>query len=327
MARTPRWTPPATPFTAAHVHPLGVTPEMLRWAVKSRRITRLAHGVFIASDALAKDPAGRHLQLALAYQLRNPEAIASHETAALAWGLDLADERTAATQLPRFITGPGPVVRSGRTRNAVTAVRALPTHHRVAHPSGLIVTTAARAAVDIAAESELGPALVVLDSVARTTLREMVGERRMRAAYTDERALDRSRAALLEAVRTAATRPTRRWLEEVVPQADPRREAPSESASFALIVGAGLPRPELQVRIETDEGDAYPDFLWAGARVIGEVDGKVKYTNPEALVNEKRRQESLERMGFLFVRWLPDEVHVRPRSIIQRLQWALDSRA
>jgi hypothetical protein len=44
-------------------------------------------------------------------------------------------------------------------------------------------------------------------------------------------------------------------------------------------------------------------------------------------VNEKRRQESLERMGFLFVRWLPDEVHVRPRSIIQRLQWALDSRA
>jgi very-short-patch-repair endonuclease len=92
-------------------------------------------------------------------------------------------------------------------------------------------------------------------------------------------------------------------------------------------MGAGLPRPELQVHIATEEGDAYPDFLWAGARVIGEVDGAVKYKDPQDLVKEKRRQESLERMGFLFVRWMADDVHVRPRSIIQRLAWALDSRA
>lgn len=324
MARTPAWTPPSTPFTLSHVAPLGVTREMVRAAVRSGRVTGLARGVFVATSALATEPAGQHLQRALAHQLRSPDSIASHATAALAWGLDLGDERTSAASPARFIRAPGPGVRATRTEHALTAVRPLPVHHRTAHPSGLVVTSRARTAVDVAGESSLPDALVVLDAFTRGELLDLVGERRVRDAHADERLLAGTRQPLLAAARSAATRTTRRWLGEVIPLADPRREAPSESLSYALFIEAGLPLPEMQVGIETPAGLAFPDFLWRGHRVIGEVDGAVKYTDPSVLVREKRRQEGFEQLGLLVVRWMADELQRRPAVVVQRIWSALE---
>jgi hypothetical protein len=140
---------------------LGVTAAMIRRAEQSGAITRLTHGVHIATDAVPLDPAQVHLQLALAVQLRNPTAIASHHTAALAWGLDLPDERAAAAAKPAFITPADALARSRSGGQFTVVPRNLPVQHRVEHPSGLRVTTRHRTAVDVAATLALPDALIV----------------------------------------------------------------------------------------------------------------------------------------------------------------------
>lgn len=319
MPQSSHWTPPATPFTLANVAPLGVTSNTLRWAEQQGRITRLAHGVYLATSALAEDPRGQHLQRALAQQLRSIWAIASHETAALAWELDLARTNDAASGPVRLTRPAVPAARSASARGLTLAVRDLPAHHRMLHPSGLRVTTPARTAVDVASTADLPDALVTLDAFARMRLTELVGERGLRRAYANDRMLDRVRQPLLEACEHAATQFTRHRLAEVVPMADPRRESPAESQSFGHFVLAGFPLPRMQVRLTTPYGDAYTDFLWEEARLIGEVDGACKYTTAENLVAEKRRQEGLEQIGFLVVRWMADEIWLRPASVLQRV--------
>ncbi len=299
---------------------------MLRTALAAGSITRLAPGVYVCSAAVPEDPMDRHLQLALAQQVLQPYLVASHETAALAWGLALADVSDAIQGPSRFIsTRPG--ARSRLTDRAMVAVRDLPTHHRCQYPSGLLVATPARAAVDVAAGLRLPEALVTLDSAARTNLVELVGQRRLRDAHTDDRRLRAATAPLHEAARRASTQFTRRHLADVVAQADPRRESPLESLSDGHFLLAGLPRPNLQPRVDSPIGPLYPDFLWTEQMVVGEADGLVKYRRPEDLAAEKGRQEVLEQLGFLVVRWLADDIRRSPYSVVSRLLAAIERRS
>ena len=320
------WSPPTVPFRLANVAPLGVTPRVLDRACETERITRLARGVYIASEALAKEPSAAHLQRALAVQLLRPSAIASHHTAALAWGLALDDVDAAAAGAPRFTEPVRPAVRSGGMGGYSITVRTLPPEDRVAHASGLVVTAPARTALDVASTADLSAALVVLDSAVRRELFDLVGSTRVRSHYTRETSLAAARAPLEAGLPRAATQFTRGHLAQVVPWADPRRESALESMSFAAMIEAGLPLPRLQVRISTPEGDFYPDFLWEDAMVIGEADGMGKYQTPEDLVREKRRQEALEQMGYLVIRWDMRELRRNPGAVMERIRAAIEVR-
>jgi very-short-patch-repair endonuclease len=63
--------------------------------------------------------------------------------------------------------------------------------------------------------------------------------------------------------------------------------------------------------------------VWLAYRVVGEADGRVKYTDPrdpaEALVKEKARQLRIEEIGFVVVRWTGAEVLHRPDVVIARI--------
>jgi very-short-patch-repair endonuclease len=296
---------------------------MVHDAVVAGRITRLCTGVYVATSAVASDPVARHLQSALAHQLVRAHAIGSHHTAALACGLDLADPTAAAESPPAFIRPTSPHARSESSGAAIVHVRDLPRHHRTEHPTGLLVTTPARAAVDVAAGLELPEALITLDSAARLALHEQVGSRRARDHYTNSRRIAAATDPLLEAAGVAATQFTRKALGIAVPLADPRRESALESLSFGHMLLAGLPLPALQVRITTPMGDVYPDFLWAAAMVIGEADGMGKYVSAEDLHREKRRQEILEQMGYVVIRWGWADMFHRPAAVLRRIQAAL----
>ena len=299
---------------------------MIHTAAHAGRITRLATGVYVATSAVATEPVARHLQRALSQQLLRPTAIASHHTAALAWGLDLADAEASAATPAAFIKPPSASTRSRATDGATVTVRVLPHHHRVQHPSGLLVTSPARTAVDVAAGLRTPEALITLDSAARLTLGEHVGSSRVRDHYTPARAIAAARAPLEEAAELASTQYIRHTLARLVSLADPRRESGLESLSFGSMVDVGLPLPELQVRITTPDGDAYVDFLWREQMVIGEADGLKKYTTPADLHREKLRQEHLERMGFVVVRWTWEEMYLRPAAVLRRIEAALEAR-
>ncbi len=117
-----------------------------------------------------------------------------------------------------------------------------------------------------------------------------------------------------------ATQFTRRHLLEVVPLADPRRESALESLSYGRMRQAGLPLPAMQVPIRTSVGTVYPDFLWADFLLIGEADGFGKYDDPESLAREKIRQQALEELGFLVIRWTSEEMRLRPAAVLARIR-------
>ena len=60
------------------------------------------------------------------------------------------------------------------------------------------------------------------------------------------------------------------------------------------------------------------DHLWEQYAVIGEADGMLKYDGKDALKEEKRRQETLEQLGFVIVRYDWDDAY--------RKQWQLAAR-
>jgi hypothetical protein len=165
------------------------------------------------------------------------------------------------------------------------------------HPSGLLVTTRDRTAVDVAAEAGLPEALITLDSAARMNLRDRVGRAWLRDEYVKARSLREAVRPLAAAAERGQTQFTRGQLQEALALVDPRRESPAESLSFGHMVLADLPLPELQVRLTDDEGDMFPDFLWREKMLVGEVDGHVKYQTRGDLIAERRREARMRALG------------------------------
>ena len=117
---------------------------------------------------------------------------------------------------------------------------------------------------------------------------------------------------------------------EVLTYADAKAESALESVARLLFIDHGLPCPELQRWIRDPATDAQMrvDMLWREHRVIGEVDGAVKYRvnsrwSERSLWNEKRRQERLEQLGFRVVRLLWQEIRDNPLGTVARVRWAL----
>ena len=78
-----------------------------------------------------------------------------------------------------------------------------------------------------------------------------------------------------------------------------------ESVSRLVLAQLGLPAPELQAIIRTEDGWVVgrTDFYWDEFGVAGEADGRSKYTEREVLTDEKDRQEQLEDLALAIVRW------------------------
>lgn len=86
--RTPKpWILPTQPATRALLAATGVSDEMIRTQLASGRLRRVRRGVFVAADSWPTDPGGLHLLLAHAEQVANPDAVLSHQSAGVAWGL------------------------------------------------------------------------------------------------------------------------------------------------------------------------------------------------------------------------------------------------
>lgn len=106
---------------------------------------------------------------------------------------------------------------------------------------------------------------------------------------------------------------------------DCRSESPLESLSRIRLAAYGLAEPELQAEIGDEYGAfvARVDFLFDG-RVIGEADGMSKYISPDVLQAEKIRQERLERLGYIVVRWMWRDLP-RMDAVAARIRRALAS--
>jgi very-short-patch-repair endonuclease len=299
-----------------------VTKRRIESAVRCGRITRLRRGVYIASDAIPDDPVALHVLRAQAEQVAAPARVASHATAALALQLPLlASDRVAHG--PVHATRPAAGhERTRRSRELHIHLGVLPAHHTMTTESGLVVTTPARTALDLAAVLDLPEALMALDAALRHELAALAGSTDRRH-YRDTRLCRAAERPVEEALSHLAARRAWSRLQEAVRLANIRRESPLESYSAGHMHLAGLPAPRLQARIQVPGGVVYPDFLWPDLMVVAEADGEGKYRDASAFAHEKIREGHLRDLGYEVVRWTGREGFGSPALVMERIRRAL----
>lgn len=277
---------------------IGMDDSHLRVRVKSGLLTRLYRGVYTFSCELAdlakyerERELYRRTVLGAADAGDGSKAI-SHHSAAVLHGLPLLNGATTRVHFTaNRSTG-------GRKKGRANILHATPWHpDEVVKLDGLLVTSLARTAVDLARAGSFFQAVCALDGA--------LGMGVPHAELTDVLARSHGRTGIRTALRAFAI-------------ADGDAESIGESLSRALMHSFGdLPMPRLQHQFHDASGTfvARTDFDWAGI-VAGEFDGYAKYirylrpgeTMADAYEREKKREQKLARLGVLVVRWCWDDL-------------------
>jgi very-short-patch-repair endonuclease len=90
-----------------------------------------------------------------------------------------------------------------------------------------------------------------------------------------------------------------------------------------LLIDGGLPRPQTQIAVVTEDGTYYLDMGWPDYMVAVEYDGEHHRSNLLQYRKDIRRLETLQRMGWIVVRVVAGD---RPAAILRRVRCALDAR-
>jgi very-short-patch-repair endonuclease len=308
---------PTTPTHHAALLRAGVTEAMIETQVRSGRLLRLRHAVYLARSAWPEDRNTAHLLLARAELAALPDGVLSHQSAAVSWnlphpGFERWSEHPPAITLPM---GSGHRSKHGCVHHHVAL---LPDDQVSTDPAGFAVTGIARTAIDLAAGLPLPEALVIVDGAARALCTGYLAIAR-RSDYLNPRLANTARQTLLDTAR----RRRRTGLAPVIALADPSRESAAESLSAGHFHLAGLPTPRFQATVKTGMGTFFPDCLWSEYGVIGECDGTVKYADPQAYAHEKTREQVLRDLGYQFVRWQAKEIMITPEAVVARVARAL----
>lgn len=260
----------------------GTSPQALSRLAKKGQLGRIRHGAYVSE--LGVDAATRHRQLvAGTWSLLGDLAVLSHATAGLLHGLPLWDGMLERVCITRSRGGHGRVETHLRVHFAPLSPS------EVTEIDRLRVTSLERTALDLARSLPYERAVSVLDAALHGKA---------------DRVLLAGIAAELRGRRGIAT------AREALAFADGRSESVGESVSRVRLFESGVPEPELQVNIFDERGNwlARSDFGWVIRGVLGEFDGKVKYTGTSeevarAVMQEKRREAKLRDQGWIVARW------------------------
>jgi hypothetical protein len=203
---------------------MGITQSMIRSRLRSGELVVVRSGLYLGTTHWPTEPAAQHLVRGHAEQVANPDAVLSHQTAALAWALPSPGFRDWS-DLPVCVTLPV-CGHSSRARAVVHHVAALPLTQVQRDREGYPVTSPARTAVDLAAQLALPEALVLLDAAARLICQGLVPSVRRRD-YANRRLVEAAVGLLAEAALTVRAPRIRPMLSLV----DPGRESAAESLS------------------------------------------------------------------------------------------------
>lgn len=169
---------------------------------------------------------------------------------------------------------------------------------------GLLATTPARTAIEVALNVDRLRALAVLDAALR------------RQVTSDE---------LAEQCERQARRRGILEVRKLLPLADDRAQSPMESATRLLCLQAGLPAPELQFMICDEAGwpARYLDLAWPDHKVAVEYDGVAAHTGAAALRRDRDRHNFLVEHGWTIIYATADDIFRHPERLIARIRQAL----
>jgi len=272
-----------------------VTERTLRRDLAAGTLLRLRRGVFVDSTQWAKlSPRGQHI-----YKMRAVAALARHsvlfcgESAAAAWNMPINGD------WPDDVSVLEPWRGGGQSNPGVRKVSTGATTARTVTINSLVVTDLARTVLDVTRPRSFTDAIGSVDWA--------LWRKNTHAITADD---------LLADLRRLNPRVGGVHLQRLIEFATPLSDSFWESAARAVIYQLGFVAPELQVRLSDSRGEMIPDFCWLSVKVLGEFDGKEKYTRDEytngdpsdVVWREKRREDRLRALGFTVVRIVADDV-------------------
>jgi hypothetical protein len=261
---------------------LGIDETTARRMARTGEWVRLRHGVYALRE---------HVERLDAWGLHHLRCAA--EVLALGFGPALSHETAAALHRMPFLGDPADrphVTRvrrrpDERTERAELHLAELPAEHLTV-VQGLQVTAPARTAADLARRDGLLAGVVAADAAMR---------------------LGATAADLASVARHCWFWPGGATAVEAAALARAGSESALETGGRVALVSHGAPEPELQVELwRYGRFVARLDQLWRQQLLVGEADGKVKYTDawrPSSLLEEKRRQEDIEGCGLSVLRY------------------------
>lgn len=289
--------------TGAWLRRGGLTDRDVRALVEQGRLLRLRREAFAGgAEWEASAPWDRHLLRArtVLATLRSvgPEKgqlVLSHHSALAVHRLDIyrADDEVHASR-----------VQEGRGhRDSGLWVHAPVPREQVCQVDGMPLVAPALACLQVAVVAGGEAGLVAADSA----LRAGACTREQLTALTELSCLLRGRPAV-------------RLVAEL---ADGLRESAGESRTAWMLHLLDIP-VEAQVEIRDDHGIlvARSDFRVKDSAVLLEFDGRVKYTDPEVLMAEKRREDRLRELGYEVVRLTWEDL-ARPQVVRAKILAAL----
>lgn len=301
---------PAGPLLRADLLAAGYRDDEVRRLCDTRGLVSVRPGAYVdPADRLLQHPQGRHtLAVAAAAAQLGPGVIISHVSAAVLHGITVWGVPFDRVHVTRPGSAGG-----RRSRHLHLHVTALD-DDEVGLVDGVAVTSAVRTAADLLRALPFEQAVVVADSALHRGAVTVAG-------------ID---AALAGAPRRHGTAAARRALVF----ADGRSESVGESRSRVRIHLAGIPAPDLQVRVVDAEGRELgrTDFGWREHGVVGEFDGRVKFGRllrpgqdaGDAVFAEKVREDAIRDCGTRMVRWIWRELEPFD-AVARRVRRALDA--
>ncbi len=267
--------------------------------VRLGRYTTVLRGAYVPAAVWSQfDALHRHLARIVAATALSSDArlVFSHDSAAALWRLPFIDSPSARLHVV------SPPAAGGRS-NSTIARHTVGIPETVVEIDGIAVTSLARTVVDLAATRAMPAAVSFADAALRRTLHPRAGVPATGLTTND---LRRELNGLARAHGSAKAR-------RVVEFADGRADRPGESISRVSMRTARITPPEIQVALAGASGRMWTvDFFWRIFNMIGEFDGKAKYSDPtylngrtaeQAVYDEKVREDDLRAANHGFTRW------------------------
>lgn len=231
----------------------GWTPKDVRDAVAGGTLERVRRARYAVAGE--REPKEAHLLRALAaWQARSPDHVVSHTSAAVLHGLPVRAAVLDEVHLSRWSSTHGKVTSGVRLHRVEVPDADVVTLH------GVRVTCLERTIADLARREAYEWGVIAADAALRL------------GADADR---------LAELVAAGGRKRGNGRFREVVAFADGRSESPGESMSRVSMARAGIPAPVLQYEVHLPGRGGWvatTDFGWPEFGVVGEMDGKVKYT-------------------------------------------------
>ncbi|MFV0493661.1 hypothetical protein [Mycobacterium sp.] len=171
--------------------------------------------------------------------------------------------------------------------------------------AGILVTTPARTALDLACWYPTLTAVPAIDAVAGACEVKMHEVETLAQRCRGRRGIRRARTSL-----------------DLV---DPGAQSPKESWLRVILVRAGFPRPQTQIPVCDEFGEvfAYLDMGWDDVKLAVEYDGEQHRTDRRQYRWDVRRKEMVERQGWVLVRVVAGD---EPAEIVRRVRSAWSRR-